>query len=290
MSAAIESSDYNNVHEERFQYTPEWTITTKKSHILQSKCVSPFICDQTKGADSSQDMDLDRLCMFCRYEWLLSMPHMPDMTYANNWLVMGHKNGFRLEFNCLEALTLVSKEPPQHLKVGAADDWMKSRAGSQYTRVTAKPFDWTFTTDYKGSLVANAQGVGFQCVATDERIDIERLKAKDEILFYDDIDLFEDELADHGVAKSSVKIRVMKNSFYILMRFFLRIDNVLVRLNDTRLYHEVGTDYILREYTNREAFVKDLNIPAPVLIDPVRLNDHLKPSQLICHKITFNSD
>ncbi|CAG2120532.1 unnamed protein product, partial [Medioppia subpectinata] len=48
MSAAIESSDCNNIHEERFQYTDQWTITTKKSHILQSKCVSPFICDKTK--------------------------------------------------------------------------------------------------------------------------------------------------------------------------------------------------------------------------------------------------
>jgi hypothetical protein len=34
--------------------------------------------------------------------------------------------------------------------------------------------------------------------------------------------------------------RVMKNSFFVLLRYFLRIDNVLVRINDTRFYHEVN--------------------------------------------------
>ncbi len=32
----------------------------------------------------------------------------------------------------------------------------------------------------------------------------------------------------------------MKNSFFVLLRYFLRIDNVLVRINDTRFYHEVN--------------------------------------------------
>lgn len=33
--------------------------------------------------------------------------------------------------------------------------------------------------------------------------------------------------------------RVMPTSFFLLLRFFLRIDGVLIRMNDTRLYHEV---------------------------------------------------
>lgn len=33
--------------------------------------------------------------------------------------------------------------------------------------------------------------------------------------------------------------RVMPSSFFLLLRFFLRIDGVLIRMNDTRLYHEV---------------------------------------------------
>ena len=36
--------------------------------------------------------------------------------------------------------------------------------------------------------------------------------------------------------------RVMQSSIFLLLRFFLRVDGVLVRINDTRLYHEVGAD------------------------------------------------
>ena len=32
----------------------------------------------------------------------------------------------------------------------------------------------------------------------------------------------------------------MASGFFILMRFFLRVDGVLVRMNDTRIYHQVG--------------------------------------------------
>jgi len=52
----------------------------------------------------------------------------------------------------------------------------------------------------------------------------------------------------------------MPNSFFILLRYFLRIDNVLLRMNDTRYYHEFDSDFILQEYTSREAKVQDLNV------------------------------
>jgi hypothetical protein len=54
--------------------------------------------------------------------------------------------------------------------------------------------------------------------------------------------------------------RVMPNSFFILLRYFLRIDGVMLRLNDTRYYHEFDTDFILREYTSKEAKAQALNV------------------------------
>lgn len=63
-----------------------------------------------------------------------------------------------------------------------------------------KPFDWTFTTDYMGTMS------GFQPVDTDDRIDMEKLKKKDKILFYVDLTLFEDELHDNGIASLSIKM------------------------------------------------------------------------------------
>lgn len=41
---------------------------------------------------------------------------------------------------------------------------------------------------------------------TEERIDYEQLKKPERIAFYDEIILFEDELADNGAAVFSVKI------------------------------------------------------------------------------------
>lgn len=32
----------------------------------------------------------------------------------------------------------------------------------------------------------------------------------------------------------------MASGFFILLRFFLRVDGVIVRLNDTRIYHAVS--------------------------------------------------
>lgn len=47
---------------------------------------------------------------------------------------------------------------------------------------------------------------GFELEETDERIDLEKLKRKDKILFYTDLTLFEDELHDNGIASLSVKM------------------------------------------------------------------------------------
>ena len=33
----------------------------------------------------------------------------------------------------------------------------------------------------------------------------------------------------------------MASGFFVLLRFFLRVDGVMVRMNDTRIYHQVST-------------------------------------------------
>lgn len=46
----------------------------------------------------------------------------------------------------------------------------------------------------------------------------------------------------------------------MLLRFYLRVDDVLLRINDTRVYYEVEKGYVLREYTSRESRTKDLKV------------------------------
>lgn len=47
--------------------------------------------------------------------------------------------------------------------------------------------------------------------------------------------------------------RVMPSGLFILSRFFLRVDNVLFRIFDVRLYHDFSTDEIIRETKGKEA-------------------------------------
>lgn len=50
----------------------------------------------------------------------------------------------------------------------------------------------------------------------------------------------------------SIRLRVMPACLFLLCRFYLRIDGVLVRICDTRLYKELDSDTFLRQWTRRE--------------------------------------
>lgn len=38
----------------------------------------------------------------------------------------------------------------------------------------------------------------------------------------------------------------------------MRVDDVLFRINDTRLYHEFGKEYFVREYTSKEVHYNEI--------------------------------
>jgi len=70
--------------------------------------------------------------------------------------------------------------------------------------------------------------------------------------------LFEDELDDNGHVSSTTRFRTMKDCFYALLRSYLRVDGVIVRLFDTRIFHDFTTNYILREFQYKEATYEEL--------------------------------
>jgi len=249
--------------EESFEFLT-WTLTTKKSHILPSVTSTTSPCSNHHLAFHS-----------------LSLPHLPDMVFPDNILKIQHSNGSGIEFNALEALKVVN-DKEDTVKVAIAEAWKESRAGVDISHKVSHPFDWTFTTDYSGTVfgVATAE-------STDLRIDMEKLKQKEKILFFDEIHLYEDELADHGCASCSIKVRVMPSGFFVLHRFYLRVDDVLIRINDTRLYFEKGKEYILREYTSRQSKTKDLKVPRVFWGDPNEISQHLPLTTSTFEKINF---
>ncbi|KAI8086377.1 TIP41-like family-domain-containing protein [Halteromyces radiatus] len=172
----------------------------------------------------------------------------PEMIFGNNYVEIA-KGSLKYTWNAFDALALVdsSASSGDYIKVSYAKEWSR-KSKHQDVKDVVKPYDWTYTTTYKGT-----KDVDTDWERVDEPvIDVERLQQKEPILFYDENILYEDELADNGTAMLSIRLRVMPTCFLILQRFFLRVDDVLFRINDTRIFHEFGSSYLFREYTSKE--------------------------------------
>jgi len=175
---------------------------------------------------------------------------LPEMTFGNNSLVLKHHaSGWEYTFNTEEALKCVKNgelgEGDGGVKVGYADAWLKSRTDPDSAlpmpkTVPTKPYDWTYTSAYSGHTSSppdSASTAPADPSDSTHAIPLAELTRPDPILFYAEIPLFEDELHDNGSSHFLVRIRVMPQCIFILSRFVLRVDNVLFRVLDTRIYH-----------------------------------------------------
>ncbi len=93
------------------------------------------------------------------------------------------------------------------------------------------------------------------------------MRRRDPILFNDDVILYESELDDNGISMLSVKFRVMEQRMLLLCRLYMRLDGVVVRVRDTRVYVDFAADEVTREYTAREDSFENARrvSPAPPL-------------------------
>ncbi|KAF5387748.1 hypothetical protein D9615_000686 [Tricholomella constricta] len=197
---------------------------------------------------------------------------LPEMTFGSNLLTLEHRpSGWKYAFTTDVALKAVKNGELQEgdggVKVGYADKWLESRTGPSSTvpmpkTVPTKPYDWTYTTTYTGHENSDATGecpVPLWTAADPDNpahaIPMAELTRPDPILFYAEVPLFEDELHDNGSSSLLVRIRVMPTCLFILARFTLRVDNVLFRLHDTRIYHSFASQppLIIRETNGWEA-------------------------------------
>ncbi|KAJ1959188.1 Tap42 interacting protein [Dispira parvispora] len=126
-------------------------------------------------------------------------------------------------------------------------------SATEMEQVTKK-YDWTYSTTYPGTLIRPPGNPTLEFQPTETLgINYDRLKLQEPILFFDDFILYEDELADNGISLVNVKVRVMSFGFFILQRFYLRVDGVAFRLFDTRVYHEFGQPFLVRECLANES-------------------------------------
>ncbi|XP_048458802.1 TIP41-like protein isoform X2 [Rhincodon typus] len=163
---------------QEFNFGP-WKLTANKSHIMKSK-------------------DIEKLAQE------MKMHSLPEMLFGDNVLKVQHAGGFGISFNATDALRTVDNGHGT-VKVACAEAWQESRADSEHSKEVVKPYDWTFTTDYKGTLLGDE--LKLKVTPTTERIDLEKLKTREQIMYFEEVLLFEDELHDHGVSMLSVKVR-----------------------------------------------------------------------------------
>jgi len=214
----------------------------------------------------------------------LELPHLPDMLFIHNHLDLVHKDGLSIRLQPLPALERVDATQDL-IHVAASKEWLESRknesSAAQHLKVV-HPYDWTFTTDYSGTIAHQKE---LRIEETEEKIDYEKLKIEERILFYDEVILYEDELDDNGCTKLSTKIRVMPTGFFVLLRFYLRVDQTLIRVHDTRFYYQTGEDYLLQEYSEREDKMENLSVCRELCTDQNRIVEHLSVKKSSTKKI-----
>ena len=190
------------------------------------------------------------------WESKLKLP-MPEMIFGNNSIVIKHKrddspyDDFIIEFDAFDALNSVRLEDCG-VRVSYASKWQNKRSVTDMV----KNYDWTYTPDDYQGIISNTKDDGSLNEIVDltgkYELPLDKLSKPDPILFYDDMVLYEDELGDNGISIVNVKIRVMNERLLLLSRFFLRVDDVLFRVYDTRVYIEFDEDLIIREYKEHE--------------------------------------
>lgn len=187
---------------------------------------------------------------------------------------------------------------------------MKNRTGPSALlpmpkTVPTKPYDWTYTTTYRGhsssdhtqslsssmaSMALNSDsGLSLSTQASSSgrsewhpsstssshnhtTIPMAELTRPDPTLFYAEVPLFEDELHDNGSSALVVRIRVMPTCTFILSRFTLRVDGVLFRTFDTRIYSSLEykergeqVPMVIRETSGWEAPYENVRVVSDCL-------------------------
>ena len=210
-------------------------------------------------------------------KYLPGLGTLPEMIFGNNFIKIENvKHNWQIEFNALDALKLVSLEDTG-IRVSYSKDWIESKKRVNQNKNTTKKnndvdvdeveidkflkivkhYDWTYTTEYKGTIhdddEKSNEAVRYVFRRDDSvELPIDKLSRPDPILYFDDMILYEDELADNGISLLTCKIRVMNERLLLLMRFFLNVDDVILRVYDTRIYVEFDTNEIIREFKKYE--------------------------------------
>lgn len=99
-------------------------------------------------------------------------------------------------------------------------------------------YDWTFSSPFSGNWTIKSSNTPIDWNETEESgIDMQMLVDQSQpILYFDDVNLYEDDMHDNGYVSLRCKLRVMPTCVYILLTLFVRVDHVLIRVKEVRMF------------------------------------------------------
>ena len=261
---------------------------------------------------------------------------IPEMVYGNATVHITHFDScFTLNFNAVDALRYCGYSTrqsclytdgelrPEHIvyvppevQVAMAEKWkgrtlpknsiFREEGKEEMVAIGVASLyqsDWTYSTPYRGLITGLPSPTGFHPLplhvrlsVTEEAIPLERLGPDNPTLWGTAVSFFEDELDDSGQSKCYLRVRAMADCWYALLRSYVRVDNVLIRILDTRIYHEYGKNEVQREFRVLESSFEELRnagfVRSPQWANDQRQDDvvfrYLTTQAIYKDKITFS--
>ena len=221
----------------------------------------------TENMLNSKDLDI---LIKNKQENGLFVSHLPEIFYGFNRLfLINESQNFCYEFSPIQMLSLTNYNIREKLLKEKEIYYIPIQAKSQYSKIedTKNEMDWSFSSPYMGHITSINNCIMnkyYHKINETKEFKIEKSNIIfpetkiENVLNYNQVQFFEDELGDIGLSEGKIGFGVMDECFLGLMRCYLRVDNMVVRNIDTKIYHKFGEKYIIRNFTVKEKTYDEL--------------------------------
>ena len=221
---------------------------------------------------TSTSNDLEALCQYKNSTTAFSKRRLllPEMVFDKAIVKIVLPDNVSIEWTATGALQEWAKAH-QAIPVGATDSHngvsvlkaLDAQLWSTKKEATTEfHYDWSFSTPYLQT--GGTNWIPLKSSGMNQGL---LLDTSQPILYFDENQLYEDDMHDNGVVSFRIKTRVMPTCVFILSRLWLRVDGVVLRVKETRIMVEFGSLAVHRDVLWRECHwekLKNYSLPTDV--------------------------
>ncbi|TIB71678.1 hypothetical protein E3Q18_01914 [Wallemia mellicola] len=157
----------------------------------------------------------------------------PMLLFPHNAIKIAHNlSNFTLAFYARPALHLIDKSGAEAKRVAYAFN------EGAHAQLPKKSHDWTYTTTYSGNSTRSFNGTPYRSIASTPS---HSHNLADNVISHHTLTFFEDDLGSAGYTTLRATLIVYDDSFEVLQRHFLRVNNILFRIFDCTFSHKFGS-------------------------------------------------